>query len=296
MDKTKTMNDKIVERILKNAITPEMALLITPAEASAMLERNENNRKLKPHIVQKYKRQMENGDFVLSPDMIAFDKNGIMWNGQNRLNAIVSSGKPQELFVVYGLEPSPHIDRGARRTAADNIRLNSDIRDIRSDCDAINMYHCFERMVGLDTTDESIDIWIAQNYEKEIKSFFNDIPNMKKRPNNKKYAYVLCAFFLAYINGIDKTLLANCSKVLDGDYAPSEEYQHIVRLGEKIKDMNQSRQKMREECFPRTVYAIESVVKKRKATDANRKINKIKWELDIMGKSIRNSYNNKQDR
>ncbi len=73
---------------------------ITPAMARAMLTKNVSNRPLKPRWVAELARRIRRGLWKINPQPIVFDKDGILRDGQNRLNAIVSADTGVVLTVA----------------------------------------------------------------------------------------------------------------------------------------------------------------------------------------------------
>lgn len=58
---------------------------------------------------------------------IAFDKNGILRDGQHRLTAIVDEGRDAKMVVTFGIAPEAFsvMDTGSRRTASDVLEINN---------------------------------------------------------------------------------------------------------------------------------------------------------------------------
>ena len=79
---------------------------VTPKMASAMLEcANKLNRKT-PRHADNLAEIMRRGKWIFNGIPISFDKNGTCIDGENRLRAIVMSGKSQLMVVHMGLNPS----------------------------------------------------------------------------------------------------------------------------------------------------------------------------------------------
>lgn len=100
--------------------------MIGPNEAVAYLGRNtDRNRRLRPHLVAVYAKDMSEGNWRLSNDAICFDRDGVLINGQHRLKAIVISGTSQQFFVIRGMDPLAfeYIDIGPSRTMADVLTI-----------------------------------------------------------------------------------------------------------------------------------------------------------------------------
>lgn len=86
-------------------VTPELALL--------WLQSNTFNRKISENIVNKYARDMKNGNWTLNHQGIAFDDSGVLVDGQHRLWAIIKSGSSIDIMVT----------QGASRVGVDELRV-----------------------------------------------------------------------------------------------------------------------------------------------------------------------------
>lgn len=99
-------------------VTPELALewLVDASE----------NRRLRKGIVTRYARDMQEGRWYLTGEPVIFDRDGVLRDGQHRLNAVLEADVTVDLFVVRGVEPEAQraMDRGIRRTAGDQIRFS----------------------------------------------------------------------------------------------------------------------------------------------------------------------------
>lgn len=102
--------------------TPSSRIMtITPAIAQEFLLKNDNNRPLRKERIEQYADQMRKGLWKVQNDDICFDWDGKLLNGQNRLSAVLKYGKPVEMSVKFGLDPSTFalMDTGAVRSAGD---------------------------------------------------------------------------------------------------------------------------------------------------------------------------------
>lgn len=76
-------------------------VLITPEKAKQWLDHNnEGNRSIKPTIVNKYARDIREGNWRLTHQCIAFDSTGHLIDGQHRLSAVVQSDMPIHAYVA----------------------------------------------------------------------------------------------------------------------------------------------------------------------------------------------------
>lgn len=99
-----------------------ITMAITPEIAAEMLATNENNRDLRKSVVDSLAFVMKQGRFELSPQGIAFDKDGKLIDGQHRLSAIVESHVPYVMMrVTLGCDREVYavLDIGKNRNIAD---------------------------------------------------------------------------------------------------------------------------------------------------------------------------------
>ena len=99
---------------------------ITPEQAAKMLEKNAQNRTLKPKRVASIVRDLNAGRWQFNGDCIRFDPEGWLIDGQHRLWACVNSGVSIRTIVVRGLSNSVRrtIDSGAKRTIGDRFQMD----------------------------------------------------------------------------------------------------------------------------------------------------------------------------
>ena len=110
----------------KDGKPPDVSVeTVTPPVAEGWLEENRSNRPLRDDKIDRYATLMQKGDWMLSPDAIAFDYNGALINGQHRLHALVRSGTTQDMLVIWNLHPRAKqiSDVGIKRTAADALAM-----------------------------------------------------------------------------------------------------------------------------------------------------------------------------
>ena len=68
-------------------------VLVTPLLAKKWLERNTDNRDIRPSVVTGLAESITRGEWVLSHQGIAFAKSGRLLDGQHRLLAIVEANR-----------------------------------------------------------------------------------------------------------------------------------------------------------------------------------------------------------
>jgi hypothetical protein len=89
-----------------------------------LLERNTNNRAMRKSTVLAYESEIKSGHWILTNQGIGVDVNGILVDGQHRLQAIKNCGYPPiKLLIVRGLaqEASAVVDQQSKRDIRDAI-------------------------------------------------------------------------------------------------------------------------------------------------------------------------------
>lgn len=106
-------------------VTPEMA-------AVWLRKQNKVNRKLRSWQVRMLEGALKRGERRMTSDAIGFDINGLLVNGQHRLQSCVSSGIGFWSLLVIGLEEKAFTvtDRGMARTYWDLLRIDKRISEV----------------------------------------------------------------------------------------------------------------------------------------------------------------------
>jgi hypothetical protein len=106
---------------MSKKFTPNVT--VTPSMARQWLDRNaENNRRPKKSRIPAMARDMATGKWNSDTgELIKFDVNGTLIDGQNRLHAVIMAGVPIRFDIMEGLPTSvmPVLDTGAPRSAGD---------------------------------------------------------------------------------------------------------------------------------------------------------------------------------
>lgn len=103
------------------------AVFISPEDAAKILAtKNTYNRDFKPHKIAIYTEDMKNGEwYVRSGSCLAYDREGYLLNGQNRLQAVVNSNLGQWFLVMYNMtrKEVDAMDNGAPRSSVDAEKM-----------------------------------------------------------------------------------------------------------------------------------------------------------------------------
>ena len=100
-------------------------VLMTPEIALAWLKRNDANRAFTRGNARALAAEMERGYWKENGESFVFDTNGVLIDGQHRLQAVLNSGYEYLVPVVTGVtaEARPTVDTGIKRTAANNLKM-----------------------------------------------------------------------------------------------------------------------------------------------------------------------------
>lgn len=95
---------------------------IYPSTARQMLKTNIHNRDKYRNAIKKV---IEQGLWKLNGATIVWSNDGVLLDGQTRLQACVDSGKPIDVIVVRGIDPSAQMsmDTGKKRSVVDYLKL-----------------------------------------------------------------------------------------------------------------------------------------------------------------------------
>lgn len=99
---------------------------IGPDKANEYLATNVCNRACSKAAVKRWAETMRAGAWKLSSDAIAFDWNGVLINGQHRLNALIQTGATMPFLVGYNFPPESKnsLDVGKKRSLHEILTIN----------------------------------------------------------------------------------------------------------------------------------------------------------------------------
>jgi hypothetical protein len=99
---------------------------LSPALASILLERNENNRPLSMTGLERIKRDLEQGRWVFNGESIIVSIDGKLNDGQHRCRAVLETGISIRMVVVFGPRRDSRLtlDQGVTRTVGHYLGMN----------------------------------------------------------------------------------------------------------------------------------------------------------------------------
>lgn len=103
------------------------SLMIRPEQAKALVEAQPQQRPVSSAHVEGLQLEMKAGRFVLTNEALAFDENGLLFDGQHRLWACFVSGLTMPALCCFN-EPRSNFDHIGtlvrRRTSADHLMIS----------------------------------------------------------------------------------------------------------------------------------------------------------------------------
>ena len=147
---------------------------ITPEYAEEILkEKNNANRSIKQASLHRLVKAIDNDEWQITNQGIAFDSDGNLLDGQHRLQAIVKTGKTLKIMVARNMNPQIFnvVDIGTARSAADILYIAgcSNSSKIASGIKVYLCYHSYPTGGWTHIVKPThIEILEAYNKEKEL--------------------------------------------------------------------------------------------------------------------------------
>lgn len=110
-------------------------VFVTPDMARQILDGNTINRTVRKNHVISIANIMRNGDWQVTAHGIVISDTGILIDGQHRLLALIESGLDGVFMrLFFGEDENTFIayDRGAKRSAADSLRVRKEYAEVSS--------------------------------------------------------------------------------------------------------------------------------------------------------------------
>ena len=191
---------------------------ITKEMARDLLSTNVN-RRIKKALVHRYANDMTNNNWIFQGNMLKFDTNKELRDGQHSLHAIIISGKPQVFNIQTGLHPKSFsvMDNGGQRTGADVADMH-EIRFPSAFASALKSVIYYNKFGRLRTeirfqlvTNTVIEDWIT-TYPLDVKMLSDGINYIMDNYYTKRKAHFLACstwgfiyYILKKVNRADAT-------------------------------------------------------------------------------------------
>lgn len=244
---------------------------ISPEIAREMLTHNiANNRCINHNRVNFYADMMKAGKFKLTPDPIAFTKNGGLFNGQHRLHSIIKSGITVQMLVAYDCPEDAflYLDSGQPRSTQQAMTLKG-TKITKDESSSLNFLIKRSHNTPYIRND-MVDSFFEQHFD----SMQTAIRICKTGAHNPicKKAYVFAAVWCALMCGVPETILEKFCEVVNSGFYNSDEETAAIVFRKSLESYNSSLNYdiMRNHLFNMCQEAIYSF--------ANRQSRRITWK------------------
>lgn len=236
-------------------------LEITPNEAELWLAKNADfQRKLRESVVDKYARDMINGQWQLTHQGIAFDSKGRLIDGQHRLAAIVKAGVPIKMLVVRDSPAAAydHVDLGYGRTATDILKAQGEGW-------ITNEWIAVARFMEAGTNIKAACIARSPFELREMVEMHKNaltfvFQNVERKVRGVTVAPVLAAVAVAYYTEHDRVKLAEFIRLLVNGVAKDPAVDStVIKLRDSLRDViGESSTTARQALFLKTQRVIKA--------------------------------------
>jgi len=211
---------------------------VTPQQAEEWLAKNADfQRKLRDSVVDKYARDMINGQWQLTHQGIAFDAKSRLIDGQHRLAAVVKAGIPVKMLIVRD-SPSAaydHLDLGYGRTAIDILKSQGE-GWITNELIAVARFMEAGTNIKAATIARS-PFELREMVETHKNALAFVFQNIERKVRGVTVAPVLAAVAVAYYIEKDRVKLADFLRLLVSGVAIDPEVDStVIRLRDSLRD------------------------------------------------------------
>lgn len=222
-------------------------MTITPELAKELLENNmPRNRRLSTQTVDSYARIMKAGGWNLTHQGIAFDNDGILVDGQHRLNAVIKANVPVRMMVTTGVEHHDgeafNIDVGLRRSVL-NIMQISGVEDaVYTQMARYIMAYMKWKMPAIRKAEAAEVMAYIERHYSDVAALYDIIKPKTHAEQRRINAMVGAALLAALYRGEDyRKLQAFCDVYRRNDVSNCQDCnpRHALNLKDYIRDHKQ---------------------------------------------------------
>jgi len=212
-------------------------MVVTPELAKKWLSTNDRNRMPTKRELKKVEYDLIHGEFHLTHQAIAIDPNGILFDGQHRLMAIVNTGIAAPLTVAFNAPRNTKIDIGTRRTCKQSMYMAGAVEKGSIEYDTLT-YPLIKFMVFQAINEERSVIMTADNFHSmylRFKPIIDPVVEIVRKASGRcRSAAILYAMVCAYNSGVSKETLEKWHKIVEtGDfYVPDNDY--LTKVGRGV--------------------------------------------------------------
>tara|TARA_R110000803_G_C11913691_1_gene313542 strand:- start:47 stop:916 length:870 start_codon:yes stop_codon:yes gene_type:complete len=165
---------KLTETNLKSHIAspPKGSIVveINPEVAKfALSATNKKNRPVSPAKVIDYSKDMVAKNWSVNGETIKFGLDGLLKDGQHRLEACVRANTTFRSHLIFGIDPETfqHIDIGKKRNGSDTLAMMG-VPNSKNASTIIKMIIAYEHGLSRTSTNGVSNDWLKEKYTSEI--------------------------------------------------------------------------------------------------------------------------------
>ena len=235
---------------------------MTPSRAEEYLKRNiATNRIPSSQLIHQYARDMVRNCWITTHEAIAFDKEGNLIDGQQRLQAVIESGKTVAILVVRGVASEAFIvvNTGRSRSPQDSLKM--------AGMDGVSRRKlAIARRLMLGLNSKSVTFTrqelktIFESHRRAI-DFAYDVAT-----NDYNVAPVGAAIARAYYKQPRERLKQFGNVLSTGFMTPGDEAAVMLKSYVDKNRQNSKTDRKQVEVYAKTEYALQSFISKEKPT------------------------------
>lgn len=234
-------------------------MTITPDIAARMLESNHpKNRSISSEKVSAYARMIKDGTFILTPQGISFDVDGILIDGQHRLEAICKAGIPVDMYVTTEAprESIEVLDTQRPRTLLQRRRMAGQENDT-SEVALVKFLFRYEFRNHF----QDDRIWrVLDDYVDSVRLICR-LSTHGIHNGKCKLAPITAALWSAYISGVPEETLDKFCRIANNGFYDSESETAAVVFSRSVDAIKTNGEMGRTDIFLMTQEAINSFAK-----------------------------------
>lgn len=147
--------------------------IVTPEQAQEWRDGAAKNRRIHPGKVKEYENDILSGHFTETPQGISFNRDGVLLDGNHRLQAIINTGIPTLLTIAHDVPDDAVFDRGIVRTTGESLYMRNQIDVIMSSTRVMSVVNTYLRAAAKNSrtiTESVIAEFINKNQDQILKS------------------------------------------------------------------------------------------------------------------------------
>jgi hypothetical protein len=168
--KVRKLNEDGLQKHIKQPPAGSVVVEITPRVAQfALRETNKRNRPISVRKIISYSKDMRSNNWSLTGETIKFGKDGLLKDGQHRLEACIRADTPFKTHACFGIDPEvfQHIDIGKKRDGSDTLAMMG-VQNYGRASTIIKMIIAYEAGMSDSPKAGVSNDWLKRKYIEEI--------------------------------------------------------------------------------------------------------------------------------